>query len=66
MAAMLFGRDVECARLQRLLDTIESGPVACILEGTAGIGKTTLWREAVESAHRRGYQVLETAPSADS
>jgi DNA-binding CsgD family transcriptional regulator len=49
--------------LERLLDTVESGPVACILEGTPGIGKTTLWREAVESAHRRGYQVLETAPS---
>jgi DNA-binding NarL/FixJ family response regulator len=63
MAAMLFGRDVECAHLERLLDTVESGPVACILDGTPGIGKTTLWREAVEIAHRRGYQVLETAPS---
>jgi DNA-binding NarL/FixJ family response regulator len=63
MAGTLFGRDVECAHLERLLDTVESGPVACILDGTPGIGKTTLWREAVEIAHHRGYQVLETAPS---
>jgi DNA-binding CsgD family transcriptional regulator len=60
---MLFGRDSERAHLEQLLDTVESGPVACVLEGAAGIGKTTLWRDAVESARRRGYHVLETAPS---
>src|ERR1700733_2140578 len=60
---MLFGRDSERALLEQLLDTVESGPVACVLEGAAGIGKTTLWRDAVESARRRGYHVLETAPS---
>jgi DNA-binding CsgD family transcriptional regulator len=49
--------------LRSLLDTVESGPLACILEGAPGIGKTTLWRESVESARGRGYQVLETAPS---
>lgn len=60
---MLFGRDAERAHLEELLDTVDSGPVACIVEGTPGIGKTTLWRDAVQSARRRGYQVLETAPS---
>ena len=60
---MLFGREAERARLEELLDSVESGPVACILEGPPGIGKTTLWREAVESARRRGYELLETAPS---
>jgi DNA-binding CsgD family transcriptional regulator len=60
---MLFGRDSERALLEQLLDTVESGPVACIVEGTPGIGKTTLWRESVENARRRGYQVLDTAPS---
>ena len=34
-----------------------------VLEGMAGIGKSSLWRESVESARRRGYEVLETAPS---
>jgi DNA-binding NarL/FixJ family response regulator len=60
---MLVGRQAECARVEALLDTVESGPVACVLEGIAGIGKTAVWREAVASAHRRGYQVLEAAPS---
>ena len=60
---MLFGRDSQRAHLEQLLDSVQSGPVACIIEGTPGIGKTALWRAAVESARRRGYQVLETAPS---
>lgn len=60
---MLFGRSAERAQLEQLLDAVVSGPVGCILEGTAGIGKTTLWREIVVSAQDRGYQVLETAPS---
>jgi hypothetical protein len=38
------------------------GPVGIVLEGARGIGKTTLWREAVESARSRGYQVLTTSP----
>jgi DNA-binding CsgD family transcriptional regulator len=60
---MLFGRDAERAHLEARLDAVECGPIACLLEGMPGIGKTTLWRESVESARRRGYQVLETAPS---
>lgn len=60
---MLFGRDAERAQLEQVLDRVDSGSVACILEGAPGIGKTTLWRESVESARRRGYQVLESAPS---
>ena len=60
---MLFGRDAERARLEQLLDGAASGPVGCILQGKPGIGKTTVWRAAVESARQRGYQVLETAPS---
>jgi DNA-binding CsgD family transcriptional regulator len=62
-APMLFGRDVERAHLEELLNAAASGPVGCILEGTAGIGKTAVWREAVEGARRRGYEILETAPS---
>jgi DNA-binding CsgD family transcriptional regulator len=49
--------------LEELLDRVESGPTACVLEGMSGIGKTTLWRTSVESARRRRYQVLETAPT---
>ncbi len=35
-----------------------------VLEGEAGIGKTTLWREARRRAEERGYQVLWCRPSA--
>jgi DNA-binding CsgD family transcriptional regulator len=62
-APILVGREVERARLEALLDSVESGPLACLLEGMAGIGKTTVWRECVESARRRSYQILETGPS---
>ena len=60
---MLVGRQAESARLEELLDRAQSGPIACVLEGMAGIGKTTLWRECVDSARRRGFQVLDTEPA---
>ena len=60
---MLFGRDAEREQLEQLLDAVASGPVGCIVEGAPGIGKTALWREFVEGAGRRGYLVLDAAPS---
>ncbi len=33
-----------------------------MLEGAPGVGKTTLWRAAVQSARGREYRVLTTAP----
>lgn len=49
--------------MEDLLNAVPFGPVGCILEGTAGIGNTSVWREGVEGARRRGYEILETAPS---
>ena len=60
---MLFGRDAERGHLEQLLDAVASGPAGCILEGIPGIGKSALWRDAVESARGRGYRILEAAPS---
>ena len=60
---MLFGRDAERAQLTQLLDEVGSGPVGCILEGMPGIGKSALWRDAVEFTRERGYRVLETVSS---
>jgi DNA-binding CsgD family transcriptional regulator len=60
---MLYGRDAERAQLKRLLDEVASGPVGCILEGMPGIGKSALWRDAVEFTRERGYRVLETVSS---
>jgi DNA-binding CsgD family transcriptional regulator len=59
----VFGREPERARIEQLLDRATIGPVAIAVEGAPGIGKTTVWRDAVEAARARGYRVLETAPS---
>src|SRR6202046_5011265 len=60
---MLFGRSTECGHLEALLDAAASGPVGCILEGTPGIGKSTVWRACLDAARVRRLRVLETAPS---
>ncbi len=59
----MFGRELERARIEDMLDRVSGGPIGIVLEGAAGIGKTTLWREAVAGARRRGYRVLVAAPS---
>jgi AAA ATPase domain len=67
MAAAVVGREEELSVLEALLDTRAAahGPTAVALEGEAGIGKSTLWREAVEAARARGLRVL-TAQAAES
>jgi DNA-binding CsgD family transcriptional regulator/Tfp pilus assembly protein PilF len=45
-----------------LLDSALCGLTGLALEGQPGIGKTTLLRDAVTSAHARGYAVVATAP----
>ena len=57
------GRHEERARIEQLLDAVENGPTGLALEGAPGIGKTTLWRDGVQSARRRGYRVIATAPA---
>ena len=58
----MFGRELECARIEQLLERGLVGPIGVAVEGPAGIGKTTVWRHGVETAHRRGFRVLEAAP----
>lgn len=38
-------------------------PAALVLEGEAGIGKTTLWSAGVEQASTRGFRVLAACPA---
>jgi hypothetical protein len=58
----VFGREGELAAVSSFLDDTASGPAALLLEGEAGVGKTTLWREGVEAAGGRGFRVLECQP----
>ena len=52
------GRDEEVAALADFLDARTRLPGVLLLEGEAGIGKTTLWRRGVELAAERGYRLL--------
>src|SRR6266446_5862550 len=57
------GRDEELAAVREFLDAVERLPAALVVEGEAGIGKTTLWRAGIASAEERGYRVLSTRPA---
>jgi DNA-binding CsgD family transcriptional regulator len=54
----LVGRERERAGLDRFLDLLPEGPAALVLEGDPGIGKTAVWRTAVDAARSRLYRVL--------
>ncbi len=65
MAVEIVGRDGELGSLYASLDrrVAMHGPTAIALEGDAGIGKSTLWRAAVEAARERGLRVLASRPA---
>ena len=54
----ILGRDAELAEVESFVGSASGGPSALLLEGTAGIGKTTLWRAGVSFARARGHRVL--------
>jgi hypothetical protein len=57
------GRATELAVIDVFLDATPSGFAALVFEGQPGIGKTTLWSEAVRRATGRDYAVLSCRPS---
>jgi tetratricopeptide (TPR) repeat protein len=57
----VLGRDGERSALSELFEPVP--PTAIVIEGEAGIGKTTLWRWLVDEGARRGYRVLASRPS---
>jgi hypothetical protein len=54
----ILGREGELARVTSFIGSVPGGPSALLLEGAAGIGKTTLWHAGVSIARARGHRVL--------
>jgi DNA-binding CsgD family transcriptional regulator len=63
----IVGRDEELASLHAFFSEVREGPSALVLEGAAGIGKSTLWLAGVEHVRSRGFRVVSSRPAeADS
>jgi DNA-binding CsgD family transcriptional regulator len=59
----IVGRDEELRSLSAFFERTAEGPAALVLEGEAGIGKSTLWLAGVEAARERGFRVLSSRPA---
>jgi DNA-binding CsgD family transcriptional regulator len=59
----IFGRDLELAAIERFLDSAPTWPSAVVIEGVAGIGKTTLWLEGVRGAEDLGVRAFHARPA---
>ena len=57
------GRERERAAIRRFLEERHPGAAALVLHGDPGIGKTTLWRDAVANARHLGSLVLSCRPA---
>ncbi len=64
MAERLIGRDAEIRASEHFLDAVADGPAALLIEGQAGIGKTTVWEETLRLSSTRSYHVLSCRPAA--
>jgi len=62
-AAAVVARDRELDAVGVFLDEVLAGPCGLVLQGEAGIGKTTLWSSAAVQAAERSYTVLSCRPS---
>lgn len=54
------GRGDELARIHATLEAAQRGVRILLIEGDAGIGKSTLWKAGVAAAQARGYRILQT------
>src|SRR5215472_10642091 len=57
------GRGRELDAVAAFLDRVPSGASGLLLEGEAGIGKTTVWMAGVADAASRSYLVLSSRPA---
>ena len=64
MPAPVLRRPVETRAVADFLTSASVEPSGLVVEGEAGIGKTTLWVAAVDQADEQGFRVLSARPSA--
>lgn len=64
VARSVIARNEERDKIVSFLDGAGDEPTMLLLEGDAGIGKTTLWRFGIGAATERGYRVLASSPAA--
>ncbi|WP_238012331.1 AAA family ATPase [Dactylosporangium sp. AC04546] len=57
------GRAMESARIDAWLATVPHGVRALLIHGEPGIGKTTLWRHALDGWRAAGHAVLAARPA---
>ena len=63
MPGVIVGRDAELASLHDFVASVPDGAAALVLEGEAGVGKTTLWEAGAGEAEERGLRVLRAQPA---
>ena len=59
----VFGREAELREIEAFLDAAPGDTTALRIEGEAGVGKTTLWAEAVRLGRDNGLRVLSASAS---
>lgn len=59
----IVGREAELASVRGFVEGISAGAAALVLEGEAGMGKTTLWTAGVELAEESRVVVLRSRPA---
>jgi DNA-binding CsgD family transcriptional regulator len=59
----IVGREEELASLHAFVSEARGGPAGLVIEGDAGIGKSTLWLAGVEHARAQGLRVLSSRPA---
>ncbi len=64
MQARVVSREPQASAIADFLSSLVAEPAALVMEGEPGIGKTTLWLDAVERARAHGFHVMAARPVA--
>lgn len=63
MPKTVIGRQPELSTIVDFLERMSLGPHVLVIDGAAGIGKSTIWLRAVNTAIDRSWRVMSTRPT---